>query len=106
MDSIDSSMIPLVSFLFEQAQIKVDITFLKLAVMDDGGMGSHRFENSNPDAQFGKEVARCTFTDADGIVVSATLNLDQYGNLFELDLFKGDFSKLIKWPKAFELNVT
>ena len=106
MDSIDSSIIPLLSFLLKQARIKVDIATLRVDAMDDGGMGSHIFENSNPDAQFGEKVASCSFTDTDGTYVSVTLNLDQYGGLFELDVWKVDFSKLIKWPKADEINVT
>jgi len=106
MDSIKSSIIPLVSFLLDEASIKVDIATLRVEAMADGGMGSLRFETSNSDAQFGDEVASCSFADADGNYVSVTLNLDQYGEIFELDVWKVDFSKLIKWPKAHEINVT
>ena len=106
MDSIDSSIIPLLSFLLEKAKIDVDFSSIKLEAMNDGEMGSHKFQTNNLDSQFGCEVASCSFTDTDGIVVSATLNLDQHGALYELDLFKGDFSKLKRWPLGSELKVT
>ena len=106
MDSIDPSILPLLNFLLKQANIEVDLASLKLEAMNDGEMGSHKFQSSYLDSKFGCEAASCSFKDADGIVVSAALNLDQYGSLFELDLFKGDFSKLQKLPLVSELNVT
>tara|TARA_R110001606_G_scaffold371109_1_gene527795 strand:+ start:376 stop:507 length:132 start_codon:yes stop_codon:yes gene_type:complete len=33
--------------------------------------------------------------------VSATLNVDQFGELFELDVFEGDFSPLREIPQTF-----
>jgi len=106
MDSIDSSIIPLLNFLTEQAKIEVDLTPIKLEAMNDGEMGSHKFKTNNLDSKFGREVSSCSFIDIDGIVVSVTLNLDQYGDLYELDLFKGDCSKLQRWPLVSELKVT
>jgi hypothetical protein len=100
-----SDIIPLLNFLLEQAHIKIDLSSLKLEVMDDGGMGSHKFITNNKDSQFGKNVAQCEFIDSDGIHVSAALFLDQYGALYELDLFKSDFSKLLRWPSTEELSV-
>lgn len=69
--------------------------------MDDGAMGSlylfHQgkiFENR----EFGEQVSDFQFTDTDGIDVIASLNVDTHGNLFELDIWKTDFGKLIKLP--------
>ncbi|MDR1199198.1 MAG: hypothetical protein LBK94_09365 [Prevotellaceae bacterium] len=69
--------------------------------MDDGAMGSlylfpqgKIFENR----MFGKQVSEFQFTDIDGIEVIASLNVDSDGNLFELDIWKTDFGKLIKFP--------
>ncbi len=106
MDSIEPSIAPLLHFLLNQANIKRDISTLKMEAMHDGGMGSHKFQTNHLDSKFGSEVANCTFIDSDGVTVSATLNIDQYGDLFELDLFKGDFSNLEKWPLTSELKVT
>jgi len=68
--------------------------------IDDGGMGSVRF--ASPDNQMrrlGKTVAEAEFIDEDGILVSAAVNLDSGGDLFELDMWKTDYSPLKKYPK-------
>ena len=42
----------------------------------------------------GARVGECQFQDLDGVTVVATLNLDKDGNLFELDLWKNDYSRV------------
>lgn len=74
---------------------------LLVTPMDDGEMGSLRlFPNGkiNEEAVFGEQVGDFQFIDMDGVDVIASLNLDNMGNLFELDVWKTDFSKLIKLP--------
>jgi hypothetical protein len=67
--------------------------------MPDGRMGSVRFFKTLPDERrFGKEIAEGLFHDTDGVPVSVALNLDQFGELFELDVWKVDFSPLICYP--------
>lgn len=61
--------------------------------LNDGGMGSLRFVGS-PDRRFGECVGEAEFDDADGVTVSVALNADQSGELFELDVWKVDFSPL------------
>lgn len=63
--------------------------------MDDGGMGSIRFESKKPGRRLGSDLARETFVDEDGVEVIATLSLDNYGDLFELDIWKVDFSPVV-----------
>jgi hypothetical protein len=48
----------------------------------------------------GKKIAEAEFTDEDGIPVSAVLNLDDKGQLFELDMWKVDFSALKRYPRS------
>jgi hypothetical protein len=67
------------------------------------GMGSLRFVGQNG-RKFGSCVAETTFTDADGVLVSAALYLDQFGELFELDLWKVDFSPVQRIPPVNELE--
>ena len=50
------------------------------------------------DEKIGKRASACQFTDDDGVEVVASLNLDQHGNLHELDMWKTDFGKLIRIP--------
>ena len=75
--------------------------------MDDGGMGSVRFQNTRKGKRrFGRQIGEATFVDADGILVSATLNADQHGDLFELDLWKADNSKLLRYPTPNGISVS
>jgi hypothetical protein len=74
--------------------------------MQDGHMGSLRFRHSGSYHQrFGEKIAEAEFTDADGVPVSVTINLDDRGHLFELDMWKVDFSLLKRYPRAEEVRV-
>lgn len=66
--------------------------------MLDGGMGSLRFYSRNLGRRRAKRIAADEFKDSDGVPVSVEITIDQYGNLFELDSFKADFSPLHAWP--------
>jgi hypothetical protein len=71
--------------------------------MNDGEMGSLRIcEDETPSAgrQFGSKVSEINFVDSDGIPVTAALLLDDDGKLFELDVFKADFSPLLAIPRT------
>ena len=70
--------------------------------MDDGGMGSIRFlpigSTGDDVREFGEEIGSCHFTDADGVVVSVALYADSFGQPFELDVWKVDYSPLQRIP--------
>jgi len=66
------------------------------------GMGSLRF-GGHDNRKFGSCAAETRFLDADGVPVSAALNLDQFGEIFELDLFKADFTSVQQIPPASDL---
>lgn len=73
--------------------------------MADGGMGSLRFKASRrDDRRFGKEIGAVLFTDEDGIPASACLNVDNNDELFELDIWKTDFSPLRRYPRPGEVR--
>jgi hypothetical protein len=95
---------PLLKYLLDKAGLSQDVSKLQVSPMRDGGMGSLQFASKTADPQFGKEVAACQFHDDDGVLVSATLNLDQQGQLFELDVWKVDFSPLRRWPTAADMH--
>lgn len=71
--------------------------------MKDGRMGSLRFVGSH-DRRFGECVGEAEFDDADGVTVSVALNADQRGELFELDVWKVDFSPLQRIAAVGELR--
>lgn len=74
---------------------------VRVEEMADGGMGSIRFVHSSGDTgEFGREMVVATGVDADGTELSIALNLDQFGRLFELDIWKVDFSPLQELPEA------
>ena len=69
--------------------------------MNDGEMGGLVIFLDNENEQnrlFGEQISEYHFLDEDGIDVIASLNIDNKGNLFELDIWKTDFSKLLKFP--------
>ncbi|MFZ6663659.1 DUF6984 family protein [Peijinzhouia sedimentorum] len=69
--------------------------------MDDNDMGSLLlFPNGEvkEGREFGGQVSEFLFKDIDGIEVIASLNIDKEGNLFELDIWKTDFSSLRNFP--------
>ncbi len=74
---------------------------LLVCPMDDGGMGSlYLFPKGKliGERLFGEQVSDFQFTDTDGVIVIVSLNVDKEGNLFELDIWKTDFGKLLKIP--------
>lgn len=74
--------------------------------MSDGGMGSIQFcAPAATGRLFGSTLAEGTFLDEDGTLVSAALNLDQFGDLFELDMWKVDFSPLLRYPDPRDFKI-
>ncbi len=68
---------------------------VRVQTLDDAGMGSLRLAVGNraDESQvFGRRAAEYEFTDTDGVKVIASLNLDQHGVPFELDVWKVDFT--------------
>ena len=78
---------------------------LRVREMNDGGMGSLRLSLSTSQedkAKAGKLKAEIQFEDADGVVVLASLYTDLEGKLFELDVWKTDYGRLIRIPDQLE----
>ncbi|MDN3706163.1 hypothetical protein QW060_03380 [Myroides ceti] len=79
---------------------------IRVKFLNDGNMGSlELFVNDDFDEYrfFGKQISECSFFDSDGVKVIVSLNIDTNGNLFELDIWKTDFSPLIKIPTDISL---
>jgi hypothetical protein len=69
--------------------------------MSDGGMGSIRFvdqANASSSRTLGEVFAQGEYNDEDGVPVSFTVNLDDDGGIFELDLWRVDFEPLKRLP--------
>ena len=63
----------------------------------DGGMGSVRF-SSDKTRSLGAAVAEADYLDTDGVSVSIVVNVDQNGQLFELDIWRVNFVPLQCYP--------
>jgi hypothetical protein len=92
------------ALVYQNNNIKFDPAILAeitVEVMDDGGMGSLLLFLPGGDGKkrlFGSKISEINFKDTDGVEVIATLNVDKEGQLFELDIWKTDFSRLIEIP--------
>lgn len=74
--------------------------------MDDGGMGGVFFLSKNRNDQvLGNMLMELEFFDEDGAIVSVVINLDQNGDLYEMDVFKGDFSALLSFPEKEDIII-
>lgn len=100
----------LLEFLIEKASTNISNNWksqLLVASMNDGEMGSLYLyptqDSISNQRKFGSQVSECQFKDKDGIMVSASLNVDTQNLLFELDIWKVDFSKLIRLPISKDL---
>jgi hypothetical protein len=86
------------------APLLKELSQAKVHAMNDGGMGSIRFVSEDPDPRkFGGVVREATFQDTDGVLVLASVIVDQSGALYELDLWKVDSSPLKRIPNPDQL---
>ncbi len=89
--------------------LKENLSEARVSEMDDGGMGSLLFESKH---NRGRGIGGITvigdaeFYDSDGTIVSLGLNLDEYYELYELDVWKIDYSPLINFPEVSDLKFT
>ena len=77
----------------------------KVTEMADGDMGSLLFaaKDSTEIRHFGGRLCEAEFLDSDGMGLSIVVIIDQNQELYELDIFKGDFSALVRLPKISEV---
>lgn len=69
--------------------------------LDDGGMGSFKFvypQEETPTNMDIIPISEYQFYDKDDILVLATLYSFSNGQLYELDIWKTDFSSLLSYP--------
>lgn len=77
------------------------LNHIRVRSMSDGGMGSLVLlpPGAEADARtMGEVAAELHFEDVDGVPVIASLHTGHRGELFEVDVWKADFSPLIRIP--------
>jgi hypothetical protein len=77
----------------------IGIDLLTVRSLDDGGMGSFLiFENPNlleENRKFGAQISEFQYIDDDNVPVLVSLNVDSNGSLFEVDIWKADYSAVL-----------
>jgi hypothetical protein len=110
MRNLTSAEVAFLNLLLEKSQTRELVTTNLLTVqvetMNDGGMGSLSFAHSGNCSAGMVRPCDSDFLDTDGVPVSVVLSLDQAGEIIELDVWKGDFSAVKRFPtNSAELNV-
>jgi hypothetical protein len=93
----------LIQYLLQKLNLNVaDYPINEDVVEYEGGkMGSISL-NNNPDAYAG-DLIQVEYIDTDNTPVMITLTHDAEGQLLDLDFWKTDFSKLLKYPSVGEI---
>lgn len=97
----------LIRFLVQKAELELELGWDKKLIvtqLNDDGMGSLRLEPQGlirTNRKLESRVSEHIFKDTDGVDVIASLNLDTNKELFELDLWKTDFSPLLSFPEDY-----
>jgi hypothetical protein len=89
-------------------QLLREVEGVHVLEMSDGGMGSLTLVPEGvgqSNRRFGCQVVQGEFLDVDGVPVSVAVNLDEDGRLFELDVWKADFSPIREWPDPSSVRV-
>jgi hypothetical protein len=81
----------------DYGEILKNLDELTVEELNDEGMGSLQFI-SKEKRKLCKTIAEAEFNDEDGVLVFLSLGIDSQGELFELDIWKADFSALTKLP--------
>ena len=93
----------LLAFLIKKSNVTFSSNWenkMLVTPMNDGGMGSLKLfiDDNNENRLYGRTIAEYQYKDIDGVDVIVSLNLDKNNNLYELDIWKVDFSKLLSLP--------
>lgn len=85
---------------FKYSQLNISFSD-SVVTLDDGGMGSFKFfytQEKTPTDLGIIPISEYQFKDKDNVLVLVTLYSYSNGKLYELDIWKTDFSKLISYP--------
>lgn len=88
-------------FLSEKDYLYSQLENLMVAELEDGKMGSLSLMPKGIKNKGNKQIEICSekiFKDVDDVTVIASLYIDEIGNLYELDIWKVDYTPLISLP--------
>ncbi len=84
-------------------QLAADLDTALVCDMQDGGMGSIAFV-PREGRRRARAIAEAQYVDLDNVLVSIELNVDDSGQLLEMDFWKVDFSPLRRYPSPADLK--
>ncbi|AFL88567.1 hypothetical protein Terro_2670 [Terriglobus roseus DSM 18391] len=93
----------MLEMLPDGASLRDHLADARVEFMKDGGMGSLRFTGLGP-RKMDHELIAVRARDEDGMGLEISLNVDQDGDLFELDIWRVDFKPLLRLPEPGELK--
>lgn len=96
---------PLVEYLFDQANLRLDVSQLEVTPLLDGGMGSLALGRNYEARSLGRTLVECHFVDSDNVPVIVTLNADSSGDPYEIDVWKVDFAPTMRWPSRDQVHL-
>lgn len=88
-------------FLSKKDYLYIQLENLMVAELEDGKMGSLSLMSNGIQNKGNKQIELCSekiFKDVDEVTVIASLYIDVKGNLYELDIWKVDYSPIISLP--------
>ena len=96
----------LISFLLSQCGCNTEDFPVAEEVFEyEGGvMGSINMAGSDPE-RYDSDLIQADYRDLDGIEVMITLTKDENNRLLDLDFWKMNFSKLIRYPAPEDITV-
>lgn len=85
-----------------KSKILSKISAYKVIDMDDGDMGSITVvaRSKNNREKFSRIIAQKEFKDSDGVMISVAVIVDNYGDFYELDIWKVNFQPILNYPSA------
>ena len=104
MRSLKKEEIDLIAYMLKDKPdfeffVKNDLANSIVEEMNDGGMGSLKFLSvKNANSIMKDEVAKIDLHDVDGIPLFISINTNADNDIYELDVFKADFSPLKEFP--------
>lgn len=94
----EKALIHMLLKMGKKCMAKYALNSLEVQEMNDEGMGSLYIISPTKkweDRKFGKRIADVQYNDTDGIPILVSLNVDTDGDLFELDIWKINYSPVV-----------
>ena len=104
MREITELELQLIRLLLEKAGKQVRIPKMVRPLKDEE-MGSISFDLKGLQER-NSQIISGSFLDSDGVLVDFELTADKNNELYELDIWKVDFSRLLRYPDLNKLKIT